>query len=98
MIVDFCPQFLYFILNYSFLVCNSTGVGETQDKRIRAIVNSDRLNQTKLSYKIDSRLRNITTNIQMFAEVVVESKPCEMNLVRKTDKQAQMIQQRYCFL
>ena len=36
---------------------------ETQDKRIRAIVNSDRLNQTKLSYKIDSRLRNITTNI-----------------------------------
>jgi hypothetical protein len=63
---------------------------EIQDKRMQAIVNSDRLNQTKLSYKIDSGLRNITTNIQMFGEVVVESKPCEMNLVRKKDKQAQM--------
>jgi hypothetical protein len=54
---------------------------ETQDKRI----NSDRLNQTKLSYKIDSGLGNITTNIQTFGKVVVESKPCEMNLVRKKD-------------
>jgi hypothetical protein len=33
---------------------------------------------------------NITTNIQMFGEVVVESKPCEMNLVKNKDKQAQM--------
>jgi hypothetical protein len=64
---------------------------ETQDKRIRAIVNSGRINQTKLSYKIDSGLRNITTNIQTFGEVVVESKPFEMNLVRKKDKQAQMM-------
>jgi DNA-binding beta-propeller fold protein YncE len=64
---------------------------ETQDKMIRAMINSDRLNQTKLSYKIDSGLRNITTNIQTFGEVVVESKPCEMYLVRKKDKQAQMM-------
>jgi WD40 repeat protein len=64
---------------------------ETQDKRIRAMINSDRLNQTKLSYKIDSGLGNITTNIQTFGKVVVESKPCEMNLVRKKDKQAQMM-------
>ena len=27
MSVDFCPQFLYFILNYLFLVFNSTRVG-----------------------------------------------------------------------
>jgi len=27
MSVDFCPQFLYFILNYFLLVFNSTGVG-----------------------------------------------------------------------
>jgi DNA-binding beta-propeller fold protein YncE len=64
---------------------------ETQDKMIRAMINSDRLNQTKLSYKIDSGLGNITTNIQTFGEVVVESKPCEMYLVRKKDKQAQMM-------
>jgi hypothetical protein len=64
---------------------------ETHDKSIRAIVNSGRINQTKLSCMIDSGLRNITTNIQTFAEVVVESKPFEMNLVRKKDKQAQMM-------
>ena len=64
---------------------------ETQDKRMQAIINSDRLNQIKLSCKIDSCLRNITTNIQTLGEVVVESKPCEMNLVRQKDKQAQMM-------
>jgi DNA-binding beta-propeller fold protein YncE len=64
---------------------------ETQEKRMQAIINSDRLNQTKLSYKIDSCLMNITTKIQTLGEVVVESKPCEMNLVRKKDKQAQMM-------
>jgi hypothetical protein len=36
-------------------------------------------------------LRNLTTSIQKFAEVVAESKPCEMTFVRKKDKQAQMM-------
>jgi hypothetical protein len=47
--------------------------------------------KAKLSYKIDSGLKTIAINIQKFGEVVVESKPCEMNLVRKKDKQAQMM-------
>jgi DNA-binding beta-propeller fold protein YncE len=64
---------------------------ETQDTCLQSIVNSDRLNQTKLSYKIDTGLKNITTSIQKFAEVVVESKHCEMTFVRKKDKQAQMM-------
>jgi hypothetical protein len=64
---------------------------ETQDACLHSLVNSDSLNQAKLSYKIDSGLKTITTNIQKFGEVVVESKPCEMNLVRKKDKQAQMM-------
>jgi hypothetical protein len=55
------------------------------------VVNSDSLNQTKLSYKIDTGLKNITNSIQQFAEVVVESKPCEMVFVRKKDKEAQMM-------
>jgi hypothetical protein len=33
----------------------------------------------------------MTTSIQKFAEVVVESKPCEMIFVRSKDKQAQMM-------
>jgi DNA-binding beta-propeller fold protein YncE len=64
---------------------------ETQDTCLQSLVNSDSLNQTKLSYKIDTGLKNITTSIQKFAEVVVESKRCEMTFVRKKDKQAQMM-------
>ena len=64
---------------------------ETQDTCLQSLVNSDSLNQAKLSYKIDSGLKTIATNIQKFSEVVVESKLCEMNLVKKKDKQAQMI-------
>ena len=58
---------------------------------MQSLVNSDSLNQTKLTYKIDTNLKNITTSIQKFAEVVVESKPCEMMLLRSKDKQAQMM-------
>jgi hypothetical protein len=36
-------------------------------------------------------LKNITTSIQKFAEVDVESKPCEMVVVRRKDKEAQII-------
>jgi hypothetical protein len=32
-----------------------------------------------------------SSSIQKFGEVVVESKPCEINLVRKKNKQAQMM-------
>ena len=64
---------------------------ETQDTSLRSLVNSDSLNQTKLTCKIDTGLKNITTSIQKFAEVVVESKPCEMTFVRQKDKQAQMM-------
>ena len=64
---------------------------ETQDTCLQTIVNSDNLNQTKLSYKMDTDLKTITTSIKKLGEIVVESKPCEMNLVRKKDKQAQMM-------
>ena len=64
---------------------------ETEDTFLQTIVNSDSLNQTKLSYKIDSGLKTITTSIQKFGIVVVESKPCELVFVRKKDKQAQMM-------
>jgi DNA-binding beta-propeller fold protein YncE len=64
---------------------------ETHATCLQSLVNSDSLNQTKLTYKIDTNLKNITTSIQKFAEVVVESKPCEMMLLRSKDKQAQMM-------
>ena len=64
---------------------------ETHDTRLQALVKSDNLNSTKLSYKIDAGLKKITTSIKKFGEVVVESKPSQMTIVRKKDKQAQMI-------
>jgi len=64
---------------------------ETHDTCLQSLVNSDSLNQTKLSYKIDTGLKTITSNIQTFGEVVIESKPCKLTFVRKTDKQAQMM-------
>jgi hypothetical protein len=36
---------------------------ETQDTCLQSLVNSDSLNQTKLSYKIDTGLKNLTTSI-----------------------------------
>ena len=64
---------------------------ETHDTCLQSLVNSDILNQTKLTCKIDTGLKNITTSIQKFGEVAVESKPCQMIFVRKKDKQAQMM-------
>jgi len=64
---------------------------ETQDTCLQSIVYSDSLNQTKLSYKMDNGLKTITTSIQKFGEVVIESMPCELTLVRRKDKQAQMM-------
>jgi hypothetical protein len=63
---------------------------ETKDGCLQSLVNSDSLNETKLAYRIDTSLKTITTIIQKFGEVV-ESKPCEMNFVRKKDKQAQLM-------
>ena len=64
---------------------------DTHDTSVQALVNSCNLNQTKLSCKIDTRLKNIVTSIEKFGEVVVESKPCEITLVRKKNKQAQIM-------
>ena len=51
---------------------------ETTDMCLQALVNSGSLNPTKLSFKIDTFLKNIATSIQKFGSVDVESKPCEL--------------------
>jgi hypothetical protein len=64
---------------------------ETHNTGLQSIVNSDSLNQTMLSYKIETGLKTITSSIQRFGEVVVESKPCGSTFPRNKDKQAQMM-------
>ena len=41
---------------------------------LHALVNSDSLKQTKITCNIDTNLKNLTTSIQSFGDVVVESK------------------------
>ena len=64
---------------------------EAQDTCLHALENSDTLKQTKITCNINTNLKNLNTSIQSFGEVVVESKPCELTLVRKKDKQAQIM-------
>jgi hypothetical protein len=64
---------------------------ETHDTCLQALLNSDCLNQAKLSFRLDAGLKTITTSIQTFGTVVVESQPGELTIARKKDKQAQMM-------
>jgi hypothetical protein len=64
---------------------------ETHNTCLQSLVKSHSLNQIKLSCKIDNGLKTIATNVQKFGEIVVESRPCEIIIVRKKDKQAQMM-------
>ena len=64
---------------------------EAQDTCLHDLVNSDSLKQTKISCNIDTSLKNLATSIQNFGEVVVESTPCGITLIRKKDKQAQIM-------
>jgi hypothetical protein len=58
---------------------------------LQSLLNGDSLNQANLSCKIDSGLKTITTSIQQFGVVVVESMPSELTFIRKKEKQAQMM-------
>jgi hypothetical protein len=74
----------------TFLALKQIGTDvEAQDTCLHALVNSDSLEQTIITCIIDTSLKTLTTSIQGFGEVVVESKLCELILVIKEDKQAQ---------
>ena len=64
---------------------------ETTNMCLQSLVSSDSLNQTKISYKIDTGMKTIATSIQKFGEVVVEPKPCESTFAREKNKKAQLM-------
>ncbi|XP_052065728.1 uncharacterized protein LOC127705449 [Mytilus californianus] len=47
--------------------------------------------QTSLSYKINASIKNIMSDIISFGEVRIEAKTCDIVLIRKKAKQAQMM-------
>jgi WD40 repeat protein len=64
---------------------------ETHDTCLQALLNSNSLNQAKLTLRLDEGLKTITNSIQKISAVVVESQPGELIFARKKDKEAQMM-------
>jgi hypothetical protein len=62
-------------------------------RKVHFILHRDCLDVSILQniIRLDAGLKTITTSIQKFGEVIVESKPCELTFARKKDKQAQLM-------
>ena len=56
---------------------------ETHDTCLQALLNSNSLNQAKLTLRLDEGLKTITNSIQKISAVVVESQPGELIFARK---------------
>ena len=56
---------------------------ETHDTCLQALLNSNSLNQAKLTLRLDEGLKTITDSIQKISAVVVESQPGELIFARK---------------
>ena len=56
---------------------------ETHDMCLQALLNSDSLNQAKLTLMLDAGLNTISNSIQKLGAVVVESQPGELIFARK---------------
>ncbi|CAG2195122.1 unnamed protein product [Mytilus edulis] len=64
---------------------------EIEDKFLQSIVNGGELKQCHLEYRTNIAIQDILSNIKSFGEVQIESKPCDIVLIRKKNKQAQIM-------
>ncbi|XP_063399391.1 uncharacterized protein LOC134684028 [Mytilus trossulus] len=62
---------------------------DTKDKFLQSLVEGDTMKQISLSYKINTSIQNIMTDILGFGEVRIEPKSCDIVLIKKKTKQAQ---------
>ncbi|XP_071121518.1 putative autophagy-related protein 11 [Mytilus edulis] len=63
----------------------------SKEKFLQSLVEGEHLKMTFLSYKINTSIQNIMSNIISFGEVHMESKSCDILLIKKKEKQAQMM-------
>jgi hypothetical protein len=58
---------------------------------VQSLMDDKRLSKRMLHYKINQALQTLTTDVHQFGEVTTSITPCDITLVRKKDKQAQMM-------
>ncbi|XP_071121594.1 uncharacterized protein [Mytilus edulis] len=61
----------------------------SKDKKLQALVEGKE--QYTLSYQINTSIQNIISDIRSFGEVRIESKPCDIVLIKKKARQAQLM-------
>ncbi|CAC5416833.1 unnamed protein product [Mytilus coruscus] len=63
----------------------------SKDKFLQSLVEGENLKQQSLSYKKNTSLHNIMSDFVSFGEVHTEAKSCDIVLIKKKVKQAQMM-------
>ena len=63
-----------------------------KDERfVQSLIDDQKLSKTMLHYKINQTLKTLTTDVHCFGEVTTSITPCDITLVRRKDKQVQMM-------
>ena len=64
----------------------------TKNERfVQSLIDHQKVSKTRLHCKINQTLQTLTTDVHCFGEVTTSITPCDITLVRRKDKQAQMI-------
>ena len=58
---------------------------------VQSLIDDKRLSKRMLHCKINQTLKTLTTDVHCFGEVTTSITPCDITLVRRKDKQAQMM-------
>jgi ferritin len=64
----------------------------TKNERfVQSLIDDQKIYKSMLHCKIDHALKTLTTDVHCFGEVTTSITPCDITLVRRKDKQAQMM-------
>ena len=64
----------------------------TKNERfVQSLIDNQKMSKTTLHCKINQTLQTLTTDVHCFGEVTTSITPCDITLVRRKDKQAQMM-------
>jgi ferritin len=61
------------------------------ERFVQSLIDHQKVAKTTLHCKINQTLQTLTTDVHCFGEVTTSITPCDITLVRRKDKQAQMI-------
>jgi hypothetical protein len=76
----------------TFLGLNKIEHEITKNERfVQSLIDHQKVSKTTLHCKINQTLQTLTTDVHCFGEVTTSITPCDITLVRRKDKQAQMM-------